>query len=647
MYILAITIIFLPLLSSIINGILYRKINYNLLKIIAISSTLISHISSIIIFIYSGLKKQKIYIILSTWININNISIKWEIYVDQLTSIMFLLITTVSFVVHVYSLWYMNKDKYLAKFLSFLSLFTFFMLMLVAANNFLQLFFGWEGVGVCSYLLIGYYYKKKSANNAAIKAFIVNRIADSAIIIGLVTIVFYTNSLNFNDIFIKAESLSKTTFNLLQINIPVLDYISFLLFIGCMGKSAQIGMHVWLPDAMEGPTPVSALIHSATMVTAGVFLLVRCSFIYEYSPTTLKFITIIGTSTCIFAAIIAVTQNDIKKIIAYSTCSQLGYMILACGVSSYQAAIFHLVTHGFFKSLLFLSAGSIIHVTHEQNIYLLGGLKNKMPITYVNFLIGSLAIMGIFPFAGFYSKDLIIESAYAATGNEGKFAFIIGIISACLTSIYSLKIIILVFYKKTNLNDNIFNKIDEPPFFINMVLFILVAGSLFSGMLGYYILEIHNSFGFLSGSVFNLDLYKKLPNHSQHTITHTILKILPLLTAILGVIIAVFLYYRNLAVILKRKIFKIHYLAQNKFFIDQIYNICLVKTINLLSKFIATIDKKVLDKFGPQGVAVIVKELGTFIRTIHTGYISDYFLYIMIILITSITVFIITDFPIL
>jgi NADH-quinone oxidoreductase subunit L len=345
---------------------------------------------------------------------------------------MFVVVTLVSSIVHIYSYGYMENDENGPRFMSYLSLFTFFMLLLVSADNFLQLFVGWEGVGLCSYLLIGFWYKKDSANFAAVKAFVVNRVGDFSFIIGILCLIYYVGSVDFVSVFKATPVIAKTNIDLFGFSLPLIEVIAMFLFIGCMGKSAQIGLHVWLPDAMEGPTPVSALIHAATMVTAGVFLVARSSSIFEAAPFTANFILYIGAITCFFAASVAVAQDDIKKIIAYSTCSQLGYMFMAAGSLAFKAGIFHLVTHAFFKSMLFLSAGIVIHSTHEQDINKMGGLRKSMPFTYLFFIIGSLAIMGIYPFAGYYSKDLILESVYESGAEK---AYYFGILSALFTSI--------------------------------------------------------------------------------------------------------------------------------------------------------------------------------------------------------------------
>jgi NADH-quinone oxidoreductase subunit L len=640
MHLAAKLIVFLPLLSGIINGIFCKKITNLFAGIIASVSICASAICALAIFMHAGIGKDVIIVFLAKWISVEGVNVSWAIYVDQLTAIMFVLVTMVSAVVHIYSLGYMSDDKNLAKFLSYLSLFTFFMLALVSSDNFLQLFFGWEGVGLCSYLLIGYYYQKESANSAASKAFIINRIADCAFIIGIVVILLFTGSLEFDSVFAMSQDLAQFKFEIFGYERSILDLICLLLFLGCMGKSAQIGMHVWLPDAMEGPTPVSALIHAATMVTAGVFLVARCSFMYEYSPFVLQIITVVGAITCLFAASIAITQNDIKKIIAYSTCSQLGYMFVACGVSAYQAGIFHLVTHGFFKALLFLSAGSVIHASHEQDIFKMGGLRPKLPITYTNFWIGSLAIIGIFPLAGFYSKDLVLESAYASEG-VGQFAFILGIIAAILTAIYSLKIIKLTFHGATKLSDKDFAKVHESPLIMNLPLLLLAAGALFSGMIGYYILNIHNPLGYFSGSIFNLNIGE----HEHHM--PLIIRILPLVVGIFGIVAGVCLYRGTLYKKVAKKMYFAYYVLKNKYFFDELYDACVVKSLKQLSKLSSVFDLKFIDRFGPNGFSIATKGFSWCMCRIQTGYIFTYAFYVIFALVICVTIFVWQYLPLL
>lgn len=628
-------VIFLPLLSGVINGVYCKRITNCVAGYVAAGSLGLTAISACVLFFHAGVEKQLVHVVLSSWIHTGDLDVHWAIYVDQLTAIMFVLVTIVSAVVHIYSLGYMADDDNLPKFLSYLSLFTFFMLALVSGDNFLQLFFGWEGVGLCSYLLIGYYFKKDSANQAAIKAFVTNRVGDFALIIGIVLIFWHVGSIDFAKVFAHAKELSHQNLEVMGVNYPLLDVICLLLFIGCMGKSAQIGLHVWLPDAMEGPTPVSALIHAATMVTAGVFLLARCSFMFEYSPNVLAIITVVGAVTCLFAASVAIAQEDIKKIIAYSTCSQLGYMFFACGVSAYQVGVFHLVTHGFFKALLFLSAGSVIHACHEQDIFKMGGLRKKLPITYANFWLGSLAIIGIFPLAGFYSKDLVLESAYAA-GGMGSIAFILGLVAAILTAIYSMKIILLTFHGETRLSHESFDHAHESPRIMNLPLMMLVLGTIFSGMIGAYVLHIDDPKGYFAGSMFNLHA----ASHDHHHIDF-IIKIMPLVVGVAGMMIGYFFYKGDRYLCMASKLKPIFIILKNKYYFDEIYNQLFVKTTNTLSKVLALFDIKVIDKFGPNGFSLTTRAFSWCVCQIQTGYIFNYTLYIILAVIACITVFLV------
>jgi NADH-quinone oxidoreductase subunit L len=535
---LIITIVFLPLLGSILSYIMGYK--YGDKTSIFISSTLltISAICSIYIFSQVIFNKLTLDIEILRWIDIGTFKANWSIHVDALTSIMFLVVTSVSSLVHIYSAGYMSHDPNVPRFMSYLSLFTFFMLLLVSADNLIQLFVGWEGVGLCSYLLIGYWYKKPSACNAAIKAFVVNRIGDFAFALGIFSVFIIFDSVEFKYIFSTISEKQNTIFNILGYQLNAIDTMCILLFIGAMGKSAQIGLHTWLPDAMEGPTPVSALIHAATMVTAGVFLIARFSPVFEYSPIALQFITIIGATTALFAATVAITQNDIKKIIAYSTCSQLGYMFFACGVSAYPAAIFHLMTHAFFKALLFLGAGSVIHaMSDEQDITKMGGIWKKIPLTYGLMWIGSLALAGIYPFAGFYSKDAILEAAYASHSQVGQYAYIVGTIAAFLTAFYSWRLIILVFHGKPNASAKIMEHVHESPKVMLFPLIILAVGALTSGVIAYNMGIIDANMAFWGNSL------SSSRNNILEQIHHipTIYKYLPLIVAILGIFTA----YKN------------------------------------------------------------------------------------------------------
>ncbi|WP_341752293.1 NADH-quinone oxidoreductase subunit L [Candidatus Tisiphia endosymbiont of Piscicola geometra] len=627
----AIFTVILPLISGMINGLFCQCFSKKQAAFIATIPISLSAILASVIFYNVAVHKVIIHLILAKWLVVGEININWAIYVDQLTAIMFIVVTWISAVVHIYSLGYMADDDGLPKFLSFLSLFTFFMLALVSADNFVQLFFGWEGVGLCSYLLIGFWYQKETANKAAIKAFIVNRVGDFAFIVGIITIIVYFGAVDFASVFDKAQLLSNMQLSILGFTASIIDIVCLLLFLGCMGKSAQIGLHIWLPDAMEGPTPVSALIHAATMVTAGVFLVARCSYLFEYSVGVLSFIAIIGGVTCIFAATIAIVQNDIKKIIAYSTCSQLGYMFLACGVSAYNAGIFHLVTHAFFKALLFLSAGSVIHACHEQDIFKMGGLKDKMPITYCNFLIGSLALIGIYPLAGFYSKDAILELAYSS-GGIGTIVFILGIVAAVLTAIYSMKIILLVFHGKTRLTIDI-NHVHESPNIMNGPLSILVAGSFFAGMIGYYILFFDKPNGYFLDSIFNIHIYQILAIHPPLYI-----KLLPMVSGLIGIVLGLYFYRRIKE---KIKIGFIEKLLVHKYYFDEVYDFVIVRLVTNLSKLCNLMDQRVIDRFGPNSFAKTVNYFGFLVSRSQTGYVFNYTLYIVLCIVVYITFFII------
>ena len=426
-----IALLFLPFLASIISGFFGKYIGDRNAEIITSLFVSISAFLSLFLFYQVIFNHYENNVVIATWINSGTLNVNWSIKVDALSSIMLVVVTLVSSLVHIYSIGYMSHDPHKPRFMAYLSLFTFAMLTLVTADNFLQLFFGWEGVGLCSYFLIGFWFKKDSANAAAIKAFVVNRVGDFGFALGIFLIFYLFGTVNYSEVFQQIPKIIDNELLFLGINIKAIDLICILLFIGAMGKSAQIFLHTWLPDAMEGPTPVSALIHAATMVTAGVFLVVRCSPIFEYSPFTLNIITIVGMTTAFFAATVALVQTDIKKIIAYSTCSQLGYMFFAAGVGAYNVAMFHLFTHAFFKALLFLGSGSVIHsFKDEQDINHMGAVYKKLPYTWILMIIGTLALTG-FPFlSGFYSKDAIIEFAYLKGNTAGYYAAGIGIFTA-------------------------------------------------------------------------------------------------------------------------------------------------------------------------------------------------------------------------
>ena len=440
-------IVFLPLLGAVLAGFFSRWLGEKLSQYIPTAFLFISALLSWIVFAQVLGSGPKETVRLFTWIGSGELQAEWALRGDTLTAVMLVVVNTVSALVHFYSIGYMAEDPSKPRFFSYLSFFTFAMLMLVTANNFLQMFFGWEGVGVASYLLIGFWYQKDSANAASMKAFIVNRVGDFGFLLGMFGVFAVFRSLDFDTVFAAAPQYAESAFHFLGMEVKVLETITFLLFIGAMGKSAQFFLHTWLPDAMEGPTPVSALIHAATMVTAGVVMVSRLSPLFEWAPNTLAFVTFIGATTAVFAATVALVQNDIKRIIAYSTCSQLGYMFFAAGLGAYPVAMFHLFTHAFFKALLFLGAGSVIHAMHhEQDIRKMGGLWRYIPITFVMMIIGTLAITGLPLLSGFYSKDAIIEVAYVGKGWTAQYAFFISLLVAAMTSFYSWRLIFKVFF---------------------------------------------------------------------------------------------------------------------------------------------------------------------------------------------------------
>ena len=555
------------------------------------------------------------------WIASGDFIVGWSINIDPLSSIMLVVVSLVSALVHIYSIGYMSHDPHKPRFMSYLSLFTFSMLVLVVSDNFLQLYFGWEGVGLCSYLLIGFWYKKQSANNAAIKAFIVNRVGDFGFGIGIFIIFMYFGTLNYNEVFAAVPSLSTVEINFLGFNSNLITLICIFLFKGAMGKSEQFFLHTWLPDAMEGPTPVSALIHAATMVTAGVFLVVRCSPIFEYSQVALNLVTLIGMITAIFAASVAIVQNDIKKIVAYSTCSQLGYMFFATGVGAYHVAMFHLFTHAFFKALLFLGSGSVIHaLKDEQDIRNMGGIWKKMPLTWISMIIGTLALTG-FPFlSGYYSKDAIIEFAYLKGTNIGYFAAGIGIITAVLTAIYSWRLIFKTFHG--NFNNKSLSKIEvhESGMIIISPLALLVLGAVFSGFLFKDFLIGHHYEDFWKNSILIIQ------NIDHSNVPIWILVTTPFLVTV-SIPIAYYLYIKNNNLLenIKLKNRPIYNFLLNKWYFDEIYDFILVKPTKFIGSFFwKSGDIKTIDRYGPDGVSKIVKSISNKSSKFQSGYIYDY-----------------------
>ena len=613
-------IIFLPLLGSII-GYLGKSLKNFFSEVITSLFVSISAILSIIVW-WQGIQNNdyKNHLIFN-WISSGDFVSNWSINIDPLSSVMLVVVTFVSALVHIYSIGYMSHDPHKPRFMSYLSLFTFSMLALVVSDNFLQLFFGWEGVGLCSYLLIGFWYKRETANNAAIKAFIVNRVGDFGLAIGIFVIFYFFGSINFNEVFQIAPQYTNQEISFIGLEINLITFICLFLFIGAMGKSAQFLLHTWLPDAMEGPTPVSALIHAATMVTAGVFLVVRCSPLFEYSQVALNTVAVVGMITALFAASVALVQNDIKKIVAYSTCSQLGYMFFAAGVGAYHVAIFHLFTHAFFKALLFLGSGSVIHAfKDEQDIRNMGGVWKKLPYTYFFMLIGTLALTG-FPFlSGFYSKDAIIEFSYLKDSSIGYCAMVVGIFTAFLTSIYSWRLFFKTFHGSYNNKTININDAQESPLSMLIPLVFLGLGSIFAGLFFKEMFIGYNNDNFWKQSIFFLSEVRH--NH----IPLWLLFITPILVVI-AIPISFYYFVTNKEILenYKLKTLPLYNFLLNKWYIDELYEHVFINPIKKIGLFFwKSGDQGFIDRFGPDGISKIIKNLSNKASRFQTGYIYDY-----------------------
>ena len=617
-----ISIIFLPLIASIISGFLGRYIGDRNSEIVTSVLVSISALLSISVLYQVIVNQYEENIVIATWINSGSLNVNWSMLIDPLSAVMLVVVTLVSSLVHIYSIGYMSHDPHKPRFMAYLSLFTFAMLMLVTSDNFIQLFFGWEGVGLCSYFLIGFWFKKESANAAAIKAFVVNRVGDFGFALGIFLIFYLFGTVNYSEVFQQIPTVVDKNLMFLGFEVKAIDLACLLLFIGAMGKSAQILLHTWLPDAMEGPTPVSALIHAATMVTAGVFLVVRCSPIYEYSPLILNLITIVGMSTAFFAATVALVQTDIKKIIAYSTCSQLGYMFFAAGVGAYNVAMFHLFTHAFFKALLFLGSGSVIHAfKDEQDINNMGGIWKKLPYTYVLMIIGTLALTG-FPFlSGFYSKDAIIEFAYLKGNTVGYYAAGIGIFTAFLTSIYSWRLIFKTFHGDYNNKKIDISETHESPLVMMVPLVILAIGAIFAGFL-FKDLFI----GHVGENYFWSDSIKFLKPLSTEHPPLWFLLLTPCLV-LLSIPISYYLFVKNKALPntiaeINRPLYKF---LINKWYFDELYETIFIKPSKKLGLFLWKFcDGKIIDGFGPDGISSFIKKCSIKANKFQSGFIYQY-----------------------
>jgi len=615
-------VVFFPLLGAIIAGFFGRIIGDRPAQLVTCAGMVLSAICAwVVLFGVVGTEGYKVDIM--TWIHSGTFEVDWTLRVDPLSGIMMFVVSTVSTLIHIYSIGYMSHDPHIPRFMSYLSLFTFFMLALVTADNFLQLFFGWEGVGLVSYLLIGFWYTKPSACAAAIKAFLVNRVGDVGFALGIAGIYLVFDSIEFDVVFAEAAEFAEHQLVLFGTEVHALTLVTFLLFIGAMGKSAQLGLHTWLPDAMEGPTPVSALIHAATMVTAGVFLVARCSPLFELTPWTLGFVTFIGASTAFFAATIGLVQNDIKRVIAYSTCSQLGYMFFACGVGAYSVGIFHLYTHAFFKALLFLSAGSVIHaMSDEQDMRNMGGIWRKIPITYAMMWIGSLALAGVPIFAGFFSKDLVLEVAWASHGPFAGYAFWLGIAAAVMTAFYSWRLLFMTFHGEPRASEEVMSHVHESPYVMTIPLGLLAIGAIFAGLLG--LPMVSEDMAFWGGSIAMV----QEPNiiEEAHHVGFFI-KALPVLAGAVGIGLAYVFYIMNpdLPRELALKAQGLYQFLLNKWYVDELYDFLFVRPAKRLGHNLwQTGDVGIIDQFGPNGVAATVLSVAKRAVTLQTGFVYHY-----------------------
>lgn len=668
--------VFPSLFAFLIAGLFGKKIGDKGAQFVTCTGVLLAAVTSVILF-FKVAGHTAYTTELMTWVSSGTLDVKWALRVDTLSVVMMCVINIVSACVHIYSIGYMSHDKAKARFMAYLSLFTFAMLMLVTADNLLQLFFGWEGVGLASYLLIGFWNQKHSANAAAMKAFIVNRVGDFGLALGMMAIFVVFGSIQFDTIFNTAESLKDARFDLFGYDCHAMTLIGLLLFIGAVGKSAQLGLHTWLPDAMEGPTPVSALIHAATMVTAGVFLVARFSPLYEYAPDALMIVTLVGGATAFVAATIGLTQFDIKRVIAYSTMSQLGYMFFALGVSAYGAAIFHLMTHAFFKALLFLGAGSVIHaMSDEQDMRKMGGIWKKIPYTYACMWIGSLSLAGIPFFSGYYSKDIILEAAWADHTWFGNIAFWLGIAAAFMTAFYSWRLLFMTFHGKPRASKKVMSHIHESPPVMLTPLIVLAIGALFAGMTFYepFVAGDDTSHGEMSHEVVHNEVAieqeveapvledKELHEAANHNVfwgkalhvlpdndtlkaAHHVpewVKFMPLIVGAFGIALAWLFYIRRPTLPEKfTKIFApIHRLFFNKWFFDELYDLTFVKNALRLGNKFSFSDRNVVDRFGPDGVAGLSNKIAKLFSKFQSGYIFQYAFMMMITVVAIVSWFI-------
>ena len=612
--------VFFPLLGACISGFLGRWTGPVAARWTTVVCMALAAVCGVTAFIAVAFGHEPTTVPITTWIAAGGLEVSWALRYDTLGAVMVGMVTFISFLIHLYSVGYMAHDPTQPRFFAYLSLFTFMMLMLVTADNLVQLFFGWEGVGLASYLLIGYWYERESANAAALKAFVVNRVGDLCFMLG-VALTFWTfGSLEFASIFGAVDQHLSDRF----LGVPVLELIAVLLFLGACGKSAQIGLHTWLPDAMEGPTPVSALIHAATMVTAGVFLVARMSPLFEYAPNALAIVTVVGAVTAFFAATVGCVQNDIKRIIAYSTCSQLGYMFFAAGVGAYQVAMFHLFTHAFFKALLFLGAGSVIHaMSDEQDIRKMGGIWTKIPVTYAVMWVGSLALAGIPIFAGYYSKDAILEVAFASHSATGMLAFALGLAAAFLTAFYSWRLLILVFHGEPRADHEVMEHVHESPLVMLVPLLVLAAGAVVTGYLfsPFFIGEAWQAFW--AGSIHNAPDNHIL--HDMHEVPAWV-PLAPTVAGIAGIALAYILYMfaPGVPARLAASFRGLYLFLLNKWYFDELYSAVFVRPTLALSRLAFRVgDQRIIDGV-PNGAAVLAVDAARGAARIQSGRVANY-----------------------
>jgi NADH-quinone oxidoreductase subunit L len=592
-------------------------------ELITTGFLLVAAVLSWVVFVDVGFMHHDARVELFPWIVSGDLNVGWSFRVDTLTAVMLVVVNTVSSLVHLYSIGYMDEDPYRPRFFGYLSLFTFAMLMLVTADNLVQLFFGWEGVGLASYLLIGFWYHKPSANAAAIKAFVVNRVGDFGFALGIFAVFMMTGAVDLETVFHAAPGLAGKTIDFLGWHADAMTLICLLLFMGAMGKSAQFLLHTWLPDAMEGPTPVSALIHAATMVTAGVFMVARLSPVFELAPTAQAFVMFIGATTAFFAATIGLVQNDIKRIVAYSTCSQLGYMFVAMGAGAYSVGMFHLFTHAFFKALLFLGSGSVIYAMHhEQDIRMMGGLWRKIPYTFVVMTIGTLALTGFPLFAGYFSKDAIIESAYAAHNPFASYAYILTIVAAGLTSFYSWRLMFKTFFGEPHDQEH-YEAAHESPIWMLISIGVLAFGSVFSGIpFKEIFVSPHGVEEFFRESV-------KMNPHILEDMEHMphLLGWLPFVMMAGGFLVSYTFYIRKpyLPVELANTQPMLYKFLLNKWYFDELYDLIFVRPAKWIGYMLwKKGDGYIIDGFGPDGVSAWVLDITRNVVKLQTGYLYHY-----------------------